>query len=428
MLSAERPSPATHSSFLPTPPGQGQRAVVVVGQRPGETERRLANLVGQVSWNSVRVFDEENIVWAATVHHPAAVIIVADADDWTVRTVRAVRAATQGVIVVVGRLDALRTVHILTVGADSVVTDDAPDAEILARLFALIRREPGTVEESTHYLQADGLTLDLRNREVTQAGNTVRLTSTEFRLLQLLMQEHGRTVPNQKIIARVWGGGAAEGINTLRIFIARLRRKLGDPATNPRLVASIRGHGYRFLPQVIELRTDGHDDPTPDTEPTSGLDAVERLAHSLAGCADTRTVSEAFVHFLVNGTTVDGVAVHRKVNRRLLLQAQYGLSPEWVRHATDLPITGGLAAGAALEASSELVVLDRGPRRFRDTARLLQDEGVASTLFLPFNFGPNAIGCVGVTRRTTGPWSARPLSVLRALTAVYGSQAAARTA
>jgi DNA-binding response OmpR family regulator len=422
MLTAERSGQPVGS--LPAPPGQGRRAVVIVGQRPGDTERRVHSLVGDIGWVPVRALDEDNIAWAASVHHPAAIVVVGGSEDWTVRTVRTVRAASEAVVVVLGRLDTLRTVHVLAAGADTVVPEDTRDAELLARLFALVRREPGAVDQASGYLQADGLTLDLRNREVTRDGATVRLTSTEFRLLVLLMQEHGHTVANQKLISTVWGGGTTEGINTLRIFVQRLRRKLGDPARNPQLVACVRGHGYRFLPEVIEL-AHGRDS---GGDATGGLDAVERLASSLAGCRDVGAVSETFVRFLVAGTTVDGVAVHRKVERRLVLQAHYGLSPEWVRHAADLPITGGLAAGAALAAASELVFPVRGPKRFSDTARLLRDEGVASTLFLPFDFGPGATGCVGVTRRASGPWSAGPLGVLRALTALYASQAAARSA
>lgn len=389
---------------------------------------RLRLLVERAGWIPVRILDEEKMAWAASVHHPVAVLLIAGDEDWTARTVRNIRAATGCVLVVLGKLDALRTVHVLAAGADSVAAHDAPEAELLARLFALVRREPGgTFDETTRYLQGGGLTLDLRNREVTRAGSTIRLTSTEFKLLLHLMQNPGRTVPNRTIIGEVWGGGVSEGINTLRIFIQRLRRKLADPARAPQLISCIRGHGYQFVPSVMELGAPGQGDAAA-TEQGQALGAVQKLAGSLAGCSDVQAISDTFVRFLVEGATIDGVAVHRKINQRLVLQAQCGLSSDWVRHAADLPITAGLASGAALQASSELVFIPRGPRRYRVTARLLQDEGVSSTLFLPYDFGPHTVGCIGVTRRTADPWNPGPLSVLRTFTALYASQTAARLA
>ena len=122
-------------------------------------------------------------------------------------------------------------------GADDYVAKPFRIEELLARLRALIRRASGQV---TPELRAGAVTLDPRAARVTRDGVTVKLTSHEFRLLSYLMHQRGRAVPQSELIEHIYAEGADRDSNTVEVFVARLRRKLGAG-----IIETVRGLGYR---------------------------------------------------------------------------------------------------------------------------------------------------------------------------------------
>jgi two-component system OmpR family response regulator len=123
-------------------------------------------------------------------------------------------------------------------GADDYVAKPFRMEEVLARLRALIRRASG---QTGALLRSGAITLDPRAARVTVSGNPVRLTSHEFRVLSYLMHHRGRVVPQAELSEHIYAENLDRDSNTVEVFIARLRRKLGSTA-----IETVRGLGYRM--------------------------------------------------------------------------------------------------------------------------------------------------------------------------------------
>ncbi len=122
-------------------------------------------------------------------------------------------------------------------GADDYVAKPFRMEEVLARLRALIRRASG---QAVPELRCGALALDPRAAKVTLGGIPVKLTSHEFRVLSYLMHHAGRVVPQSELTEHIYAQSFDRDSNTVEVFIARLRRKLG-----PKFIETVRGLGYR---------------------------------------------------------------------------------------------------------------------------------------------------------------------------------------
>lgn len=123
-------------------------------------------------------------------------------------------------------------------GADDYVSKPFQMEELLARLRALIRRSTGQLAPE---LRCGGIVLDPRGARVTVDGAPVKLTSHEFRVLSYLMHQRGRVVPQAELGEHIYARDADRDSNTVEVFIARLRRKVGAQA-----IETVRGLGYRM--------------------------------------------------------------------------------------------------------------------------------------------------------------------------------------
>jgi two-component system, OmpR family, response regulator len=123
-------------------------------------------------------------------------------------------------------------------GADDYMTKPFQIEEVLARVRALIRRASGHV---TPVLQCGEITLDPRAARVTRRGKLVRLTSHEFRVLSYLMHHRGRVVPQSELAEHIYARDEDRDSNTVEVFVARLRKKVGAAA-----ISTLRGLGYRM--------------------------------------------------------------------------------------------------------------------------------------------------------------------------------------
>jgi DNA-binding response OmpR family regulator len=129
----------------------------------------------------------------------------------------------------------------LDAGVDDYVTKPFSFAEFVARLRALARRQTSAV--AAICLEVAGLTLDPNTRRVSRDGHEVRLTSTEYRLLEFLMRRAGRVASRRAIIEAVWGLEAEVEENTLDAFVRLLRDKV-DEGHARKLIHTMRGFGY----------------------------------------------------------------------------------------------------------------------------------------------------------------------------------------
>jgi two-component system, OmpR family, KDP operon response regulator KdpE len=134
----------------------------------------------------------------------------------------------------------------LDAGADDYVTKPFGMDELLARLRAAVRRAAPAPDEPV--ISTAEFTVDLARKRVTRAGSDVRLTPTEWQLLEVLARNAERLVTQRQLLQEVWGPGYQTEAHYLRVYMAGLRRKLEPDPSAPRYLLTEPGMGYRFCP------------------------------------------------------------------------------------------------------------------------------------------------------------------------------------
>ncbi len=164
-----------------------------------------------------------------------------------VAVIEAVRGwTTTPILVVSGRTDTSGKVDALDAGADDYVTKPFATEELLARLRALTRRATETTDAPT--VVFGDVAVDLAARQVTRAGQEVRLTPTEWAVLEQLVRNPRRLVTQQTLLTSVWGPTHTRDSGYLRIYLGTLRKKLEQEPSRPRHLLTEPGIGYRFVP------------------------------------------------------------------------------------------------------------------------------------------------------------------------------------
>ncbi len=184
----------------------------------------------------------------AAQHPPDAVILDLGLPDLDgVQVIRELRRWSQApVIVLSGRTGSGDKIGALDAGADDYVTKPFSMEELLARLRAALRRED-TVPAGSRVI-IGSCVLDLAARSVSRDGEPVRLTPTEWRLLDILVHHPGQLVGGRRLLTEVWGPGYEQMGHYLRFHMAGLRRKLEDDPARPQHLLTEPGMGYRFQP------------------------------------------------------------------------------------------------------------------------------------------------------------------------------------
>ncbi len=164
-----------------------------------------------------------------------------------VEVIEGLRGWTKAPIIVLsGRADSIDKVEALDAGADDYVTKPFGVEELLARMRAAVRRT-GTPEDLPRIRLGD-LVVDLAAKRVIRAGEDIRLTPTEWHLLEVLLRNPGKLLSRNQLLTEVWGPGYADATGNLRLYMAQLRRKLEPDPARPRWLITEPGMGYRYQP------------------------------------------------------------------------------------------------------------------------------------------------------------------------------------
>jgi len=143
------------------------------------------------------------------------------------------------ILMLTGRLETKDKVTSLDAGADDYLTKPFKFAELLARLRALMRRNPDTLP--SNILQVDNLTLDTTTNKVKINSDEIELRRKEFGLLEYLMRNRGRVVTRSMVLEHVWDSDTDPATNTVDVHINSLRGKIGKP-----LIKTVHGLGYKI--------------------------------------------------------------------------------------------------------------------------------------------------------------------------------------
>jgi two-component system KDP operon response regulator KdpE len=192
--------------------------------------------------------DGQSALLAAAQAPPALVILDLGLPDMDGAAVLAKlrRSSRVPVLVLSARHGSTDKVQALDAGADDYITKPFGLDELLARLRALLRRSSDGSEPTV--VTTDAFTVDLGKHRVTRAGEDIRLTPTEWKMLEVLVRHPEKLVTQQQLLSEVWGPAYAKETNYLRVYMAQLRRKLEPDAGAPRHLLTEAGIGYRFLP------------------------------------------------------------------------------------------------------------------------------------------------------------------------------------
>jgi DNA-binding response OmpR family regulator len=152
------------------------------------------------------------------------------------------------IVMLTARDDTMDKVKGLELGADDYITKPFNHLELLARVKAVLRRLDMPAPKSrAPSFQAVDLEVDFAAQEARLNGQRLDLTPTEYKLLYHLVRNAGRVLTHGTLLAKVWGREYVDEVDYVRVYIRRLREKLGDDPERPRYIRTERGLGYRFL-------------------------------------------------------------------------------------------------------------------------------------------------------------------------------------
>ena len=225
--------------------------ILLVDDEPDVIESVQLGLTLQ--WREVEVLGAQRGDQALDVienEHPDIVLLdigLPDMDGFAVLTeIR--RFSDVPVVMLTARDDAMDKVRGLELGADDYVTKPFNHLELMARIRAVLRRHdmapPATRAPS--FISGD-LEVDFAAHQVRVAGRLVDLTPTEYNLLYHLVRNAGHVLQHGTLLAKVWGREYVDETEYVRVYIRRLRDKLGDDPDRPRYIETVRRLGYRFI-------------------------------------------------------------------------------------------------------------------------------------------------------------------------------------
>ena len=223
---------------------------ILIADDDPQLVRALRITLSARGYDVVTAADGTEALRLAVDRHPDLIVIDLGMPGLTgIEVIEAVRGWSQvPILVVSGRADSLDKVDALDAGADDYVTKPFAADELLARIRALARRIPSGASADEPVVHFGDVTVDLAAHTVTRAEASVRLTPTEWRLLEALVRNPDRLITRETLLTEVWGPQYTTDTGYLRLYIAQLRKKLERVPASPEHLLTEAGMGYRFVP------------------------------------------------------------------------------------------------------------------------------------------------------------------------------------
>ena len=220
--------------------------VLIVDDEPGLRQALAINLRAR-KYEVTAVGDGGAALAAAASQPPDVVVLDLGLPDMDgTEVIAGLRGWSQAPIIVLSAREGQDDkVVALDAGADDYITQPFGMDELLARLRAALRRS-GT-DPDAPVVETSSFTIDLAARQARAGGELVRLTPTEWHLLEMLIRHEGKLVSQRQLLQEIWGPTYATETNYLRVYMAQLRRKLEPDPAHPRHLITEPGMGYRFI-------------------------------------------------------------------------------------------------------------------------------------------------------------------------------------
>ena len=198
--------------------------------------------------------DGPDAVAAATASEPDLIVLDLNLPTMDGLTVtREIRARSSVPILVLSvREEEADKVAALDLGADDYLTKPFGIDELLARVRALMRRASGKDAESIRVYRTEGIEIDMAQRAVRRDEEAVRLTKTEWELLDAMSAHPGKLLTHRWLLERVWGPGYADDVEVLRVFVSQLRKKIEPDPSLPTVIITDPGIGYRWSLRPVD--------------------------------------------------------------------------------------------------------------------------------------------------------------------------------
>jgi DNA-binding response OmpR family regulator len=226
-----------------------------------DDDRRVAEIVSvaaRIAWPDCEVMiassGEEAIDLFRKMSPDLAIIDIEVPPPDGFEVCRQIRGLSRAPIIVIsGYSSSSDKIKAFGIGVDDYVSKPFDPLELVMRMRALLRRTSESSRDDVTSIGPDvvmgDFTLNTTTHEVRIKGELVRLTSTEYRLLEEMVRHVGIVLPHDMLLQRVWGDGYADAEHYLKVFVRRLRHKLGDDTREPRYIQTEWGVGYRFVAQ-----------------------------------------------------------------------------------------------------------------------------------------------------------------------------------
>jgi two-component system KDP operon response regulator KdpE len=227
-------------------------SVLVIDDEPGLLRAMRINLAAR-GYAVATAADGRGGLAAVAREHPNAIILDLGLPDMDgTEVIRGVRGwSSVPILVLSARDQEAQKVAALDAGADDYVTKPFGMDEMLARLRAAVRRSAPAPDEPV--ISTGHFTVDLRAKQVTVNGaGEVRLTPTEWHLVEILARNRGRLVSRAQLLREVWGPGYDSESHYLRVYMAQLRRKLEPDPAHPQFLITEPGMGYRLATSLVD--------------------------------------------------------------------------------------------------------------------------------------------------------------------------------